>query len=316
MGYSVASDTEDVSEEQKVSLRRMKEYSVLSESEDKDEGHSNTKITKVTKNQTVVVSLEKNEQISAQTDHSGAAAMDSNEKQETTQRDLVKPPEEPVDQPKTYSRKKKKDKKSVSESIQPDQDKDVDTSLPMEETIIATESLESEKPPKQENEIPQAKEEKKKKKPAVTDELSPTMAKEIKIDAILGPATNEPEEQKEIEEEMIASEASSEVSMMKWTKPVLSRDLEVPPPELQFRGPSPMVQESSGQITTTASDVPLPKLSTDSDGQSHRVVVNAQDVDIKGKSKPDVEISTNSADVNVAMDVTSASMVKEMPKPK
>merc|ERR1711862_853588 len=104
-----------------------KEYSVVSESEDKD-GKEWTK--RITSSSTEVVSLEKNEEVSA----APPAEKKKNEvKQETTKSEVSKPcpSKEPAEEPKTYTRKKKKGKKDNE-----DKEKDVDTSL--ETTVVET----------------------------------------------------------------------------------------------------------------------------------------------------------------------------------
>merc|ERR1712142_476829 len=125
--YSVASDNDDTVEDKKSSIRELKEYSVVSESEDKD-GKEWTK--RITSSSTVVVSLEKNEEVSAAPP---TGKTKNEEKQETPKSEVSKPcpTEEPAEEPKTYTRKKKKGKKDNE-----DKEKDVDTSL--ETTVVGT----------------------------------------------------------------------------------------------------------------------------------------------------------------------------------
>merc|ERR1712142_1355136 len=82
--YSVASDNDDTVEDKKSSIRELKEYSVVSESEDKD-GKEWTK--RITSSSTVVVSLDKNEEVSAVP---LAEKKKDEEKQETIQGEVSK----------------------------------------------------------------------------------------------------------------------------------------------------------------------------------------------------------------------------------
>merc|ERR1712198_246156 len=150
--YSVASDADDVSDEQKLSIRQMKEYSVVSESEDKNEKEWNKRIT----NAAVVVSLEKNEQVSAIKDEPSFASKGEPMQEVTPKAPSV--PEEPTEEPKTYTRKKKKDKKTQGDKekvVEGDKGKDIDTSLVAETQITANISVKDEQPPKSEAEKPE-----------------------------------------------------------------------------------------------------------------------------------------------------------------
>merc|ERR1711915_1124215 len=171
--YSVASDNDDTVEDKKSSIRELKEYSVVSESEDKD-GKEWTK--RITGSSTVVVSLEKNEEVSAAPP---AEKKKNEEKQETTKSEVSKPcqSEEPAEEPKTYTRKKKKGKKDYE-----DKEKDVDTSL--ETTVVGTSAdlqMKGAAPEEAQNQDEKgAKKKKKKKKPPGMDassDSSPTLAK-------------------------------------------------------------------------------------------------------------------------------------------
>merc|ERR1711972_439278 len=144
-----------------LSIRQLKEYSVVSESEDKNEKEWNKRVT----NAAVVVSLEKNEQVSAIKNEPSFASKGEPMQEVTPKAPSV--PEESTEEPKTYTRKKKKDKKTQGDKekvVEGDKDKDIDTSLVAETQITANISVKDEQPPMSEAEKPEEKDGKKKKK--------------------------------------------------------------------------------------------------------------------------------------------------------